>query len=81
MGFIQNTSGPVAQNEGFVQITLSVHKSNTFINITAVDKLHLNCDCIIGSNVKGDQQTILYSFGLDKPAGHKIYKEPGTEPF
>ena len=36
----------------------------------------LNCDCINGSGVNGIQEPILFSFALDKPQGHEIYKEP-----
>ena len=33
-------------------------------------------DVISGFFVNGIRETVLYSFALDKPPGHKIYKEP-----
>ena len=34
-----------------------------------------------GRVVKGSRGPILYSVGLDKPPGHKIYKDPITKLF
>ena len=50
-------------------------------NITGIDKVHLKCDCIDGSIVNGVREPILYSFALDQPPGHKIYKEPKVKLF
>ena len=36
----------------------------------------LKCDCIQGSIVNGVRETLLFSFALSSPSGHKIYKEP-----
>ena len=41
----------------------------------------MKCDCIQGSIVNGIREYILYSFALDKPPGHKIYKEPRVKLF
>ena len=41
-------------------------------------KIHLKCDCIDGSIQDGVRQPILFSFGLDKPSGYKIFCEPET---
>ena len=38
--------------------------------------MHLKCDCNNGSIVNGTREFILNSFAVDKPPGHKIYKEP-----
>ena len=51
------------------------YKSAKPINITGIDKIHLKSDCIQGSIVNGMRETILYSFTLSSPPGHKIYKE------
>ena len=52
------------------------YKSAEPINITGFEKVHLKCDCIFGSTVNGLREPILYSFAVDEPAGHKIYKDP-----
>ena len=36
--------------------------------------MFLKCGLIIGSLVYGVRESILYSFGLDKPPAHKIHK-------
>ena len=48
---------------------------------TGIDKFLLKSDCIIGCIVNGFREPILYSFALDKPPGHRIYKEPGANIF
>ena len=57
------------------------YKSDSPINITGIDKIHLKCDCIQGSIVNGIREPILYSFALSSPPGHKIYKEPRVKLF
>ena len=57
------------------------YKSDKPINITGIDKIHLKCDCIKGSIVNGIRETILFSFVLSSPPGHKIYKEPRVKFF
>ena len=57
------------------------YKSDKPINITEIDKIHLKRDCIQGSIVNGIREPILYSFALDQPPGHKIYKEPKVKLF
>ena len=56
-------------------------KSDKPINITGIDKVHLKCDCIDGNIMNGTREPILYSFALDEPPGHKIYKEPKVKLF
>ena len=51
------------------------YKSDKAINITGIGKIHLKCDCIQGSIVNGTCEPFLYSFALNQPPGHKIYKE------
>ena len=41
----------------------------------------MKCDCIKGSIVNGIRESILYSFALFLPPGHKIYKEPRVKLF
>ena len=79
--FTQSHQGPLNDIEGFYQILPDSYKSDKPINITGIDKVHLKCDCIDGSIVNGVREPILYSFALDQPPGHKIYKEPKVKLF
>ena len=81
VGFTQSHSYPLDDIEGFYQLIAGSYKSERPINITGVDKVHLNCDCIDGSIVNGIREPISYSFALDQPPGHKIYKEPKVKLF
>ena len=81
LGFTQSHSYPLDDIEGFYQLIAGSYKSERPINITGVDKVHLKCDCIDGSIVNGIREPILYSFALDQPPGHKIYKEPKVKLF
>ena len=44
-----------------------------------IDRIHFKCDRINASIVNGVRRPNLYSFGLDKPPGHKIDEEPRIE--
>ena len=57
------------------------YKSDKPINIKGIDKVHLKCNVVDGSIVSGLREPILYSFALDQPPGHKIYKEPKVKLF
>ena len=81
LGFTQSHSYPLDDIEGFYQLIAGSYKSERPINITGVDKIHLKCDCIDGSIVNGIREPILYSFALDQPPGHKLYKEPKVKLF
>ena len=81
LGFTQPHQGPLNDIEEFYQILPGSYESNTPINITGIDKVHLKCDCIQGSIVNGTRDSILYSFVLSSPLGHKIYKEPKVKHF
>ena len=48
------------------------------MKLNTKNKIHLKCDCIDGSIQDGVRQPILFSFGLDKPSGYKIFCEPET---
>ena len=76
LGFTQSRFYPLEDIEGFYQLIPGFYKSDKPINITGIDKIHLKCDCIQGSIIKGVRESILYSFALSSPPGHKIYKEP-----
>ena len=81
LGFNQSHSYPLEDIEGFYQLIAGLYKSERPINITGIDKVHLKCDCVDGSIVNGTREPILYSFALDQPPGHKIYKEPKVKLF
>ena len=76
LGFTQSHSYPLDDRDGFYQLIAGSYKSDKTINITGIDKVHLKCYCIDGSIVNGIREPILYSFALNSPPGHKLYKEP-----
>ena len=81
LGFTQSHSYPLDDIEGFYQLIAGLYKSERSINITGIDKVHLKCNVVDGSIVNGVREPILYSFALDQPPGHKIYKEPKVKLF
>ena len=81
LGFTQSQSYPLDDIEGFYQVIAGSYKSDKPINITGIDKIHLQCDCTKGSIVNGIREPILYSFALSSPPGHKIYKKPRVKLF
>ena len=81
LGFTQSHSYPLNDIDGFYQLIAGSYESDKPINITGIDKVHLKCDCIDGSIVNGIREPILYSFALDQPPGHTIYKEPKVKLF
>ena len=81
LGFTRSHSYPLDDIDGFYQFIAGSYKSDKPINFTGIDKFHLKCDCIQGSIVNGIRETILYSFVLSSPPGHKIYKEPRVKLF
>ena len=81
LGFTQSRSYPLDDIDGFYQLIAGSYKSDKPINITGIDKIHLKCDCIQGSIINGVRESILYSFALSSPPGHKIYKEPRVKLF
>ena len=81
LGFTQSHSYPLDDLEGFYQLIPGSYQSERPINITGIDKVHLKCDCIDGSIMNGTREPILFSFSLDQPPGHKIYKEPKVKLF
>ena len=81
LGFTQSHLGPLGDIEGFIQLISGSSKSDRPNNITEVDKTHSKCVCANGSIVNGIREPILYSFALDKPPRHKIFKEPRIKIF
>ena len=76
LGFFQSYSAPLVHIEGFIQFIPGAYKSDRPTNFTAIDKVHLKCDCNNGSFVNGIREPVLYSFALDKPPSRKIYNDP-----
>ena len=84
MKSILKTSKPIYYNSelntllGFTKTdyTAGTHKSEKPVMITTTDKVHLKCDCVDGSIVKGIREQILFSFNLSAPPGYIIIKEP-----
>ena len=81
LGFTQSRSYPLEDIEGFYQLISGLYKNEKPINITGIDKIQLKCDCIQRSIINGVRESILYSFALSSPPGHKIYKEPRIKLF
>ena len=81
LGFTQSHQSPLNDIEGFYQILTCSYKSDKPINITGIDKVHLNCNVVDGSIVNGVREPILYTLALDQPPGHEIYKEPKVKLF
>ena len=75
LGSTQSHSYPLDDIDGFYQLIAGSYKSDKSINITRIDKVHLKCNVVDGSIVNGVREPILYSFALDQPPGHKMYKE------
>ena len=81
LGFTRSRSYPLDDIDGFYQLIAGSYKSEKPINITGIDKIHLNCDCIQGSIVNSVREPILYSFALSSPPGYKMYEEPRVKLF
>ena len=80
-GFTQSNSGALGDLDGYFQLIPGTEKSDRPINNTSIVNVHLKCGCINGSIVNSVRESILYSFALDQPPGHKIYKEPKVKLF
>ena len=74
LGFTQSHSYPLDDIDGFYQLIAGSYKSDKPIKTTGIDKVHLKFDCIQGFIINGVRESILYSFALSSPPGHKIYK-------
>ena len=65
-------------NAGWDYKPYNQYLSQTIVNLSSTNKIHLKCDAIDGSVVDGVRQPILYSFVSDKPSGYKVFSEPET---
>ena len=81
LGFRQSHSYPLDDIDGVYQIIAGSYKSDRPIIITGIYKVHLKCDCLQGSIINGVRESILDSFALSSPPGHKIHKEPRVKIF
>ena len=62
LGFTRSDSYAPDDIEGFYRLIAGSYKSEKPINITGIDKVHLKCDCIIGSFVKIIRHTYFVFF-------------------
>ena len=67
--------------EAYIKMIARIYKTDKPINVTGINKTHLKCDCSNGFIANGIREPILYSFALDKPPGHKIFKGPRIKLF
>ena len=81
LGFIQSNSGELGTIEVFVHLLLGTYKSDKPIDFTAIDKIHLEVDCINGSYLNVVHHPNLYSFALDRPPGQKLSNQPRIKLF
>ena len=70
-GFPQPQSGPLSDIERFVQLIPVPYESEKPINITDINKIHLNCDCVNKFVVNGTREPTLNSSALDQLQGKK----------
>ena len=59
----------------YFQKNSGTYEIEKLMNLTGIDEIHFNCECINGSNVNGVREPVLFSFALKNPPGQKIYKE------
>ena len=81
LGFFQSHSVPLFDIDGYIQLIPDTYKSDRPINITAIVKVHLKCDCVNGSIVNGIRESILCSFALSSLLGCKLFWEPRNKLF
>ena len=81
LGFTRSHRYLLNDIDGFYQLIAGSYKSSGPIFITGIDKIHSKAYCINGSSVNCIREPILHSFAIDKPRGHKIYKEPRIKHF
>ena len=74
LGFTQSHCYLLHDIDGFYQLSAGSDKSKKPINITGIEKIHLKCDCFIGSFVNDTREPFSYSLALSSSLGHIIYK-------
>ena len=67
--FTQSYSGTLVDFDEFFHLIPGTYKDEKPTKITAIDKIHLKCDCNNGSIGNSIPKPILYRFALDKPPG------------
>ena len=75
LGFTQSRLGPLGDIKGVVQKIAGICTNGKPINITAIDKTLLKCDCINGSNFNGIREYISYSFAFDNLSGQTSHEK------
>ena len=55
-----------------------VYTIDKILNLRTIGKIHLKCDVIDSSVVKGIRESTLFGFVLDKPAGYKVFSPSET---
>ena len=58
LSFTQSHLGPLGNIDGYIQSIPGTYKCDRPINITAIEKVHLKCDCINGSIVDGVREPL-----------------------
>ena len=81
LGFTRSRSYPLDDLDVIYQLIAGYYKSDKPTNVSGIDKIPLNCDCMQGSIVNSVREPLLYSFALSSPPGHKIYKKPRIKLF
>ena len=79
VGFTKSQSYHLDDIDEFYQLIAGSYKGDRPINITGIEKVHLECDCFNGSIVNGIREPILDSFGLSSPPGHKNIQRTKTK--
>ena len=75
LSFTQSHAGTLNDLEGFVRKMPGAYKGQKPIKFTDIDEMHLKCEYNDGKLVKGVREPALFTFALDKPSGHQIFKE------
>ena len=81
LSFFRSQYYPLDDIYWFYQLISGSYKSDRPINLTGIDKIPLEKDCIQISIVNDIREPILYSFALSSPPGHNIFQEPRNKLF
>ena len=57
---------------------MSILVIKVLLNLSTIHKIHLKCDVIDGSVVRGVRVPILFSFILDTKPGFEVFRQPET---
>ena len=68
LGFTRSHFCPLDDIDGTYQLIAGSYSSEKPINVIATEKIHLKCDCIDGSILKGIHYSLVFSFALNKPS-------------